>query len=45
MVDSGVQIPDGMVIGDDPDLDGRRFRRTGKGICLVTQSMLDKMNS
>ncbi len=42
VVDSGVQIPDGLVIGDDPDLDGRRFRRTDKGICLVTQSMLDK---
>jgi glucose-1-phosphate adenylyltransferase len=45
VIDRGVQIPDGLVIGDDPELDGRRFRRTDKGICLVTQAMLNGMNS
>ena len=43
VVDSGVRIPPGMVIGEDPDLDARRFRRTERGICLVTQPMLDRL--
>ena len=29
------------MVGENPELDGRRFRRTGKGVCLVTQPMLD----
>ena len=45
IVDSGVQIPDGLVIGDDPELDALRFRRTERGICLVTQPMIEKLNS
>lgn len=32
----------GLVVGDDPELDASRFRRTESGICLITQSMLDK---
>ncbi len=44
VIDRGVTIPEGMVIGEDPELDARRFRRTDRGICLVTQSMLDKLN-
>ena len=43
VVDRGVQIPEGMVIGDDPVLDAQRFRRTDKGICLVTQTMIDNI--
>ena len=41
VVDRGVMIPDGMVIGEDPELDAKRFRRTDKGICLVTQNMIN----
>ena len=41
VVDRGVIIPEGMVIGEDPELDASRFRRTDKGICLVTQKMID----
>ena len=41
VIDRGVTIPEGLVVGEDPELDGRRFRRTGKGVCLVTQPMLD----
>ena len=41
VVDRGVRIPAGLVIGEDPELDARRFRRSDKGICLVTQPMLD----
>jgi glucose-1-phosphate adenylyltransferase len=43
IVDSGVQIPPGLVVGADPELDAARFRRTERGICLITQSMLDRL--
>jgi glucose-1-phosphate adenylyltransferase len=29
------------VVGEDPDEDKVRFRRTEAGICLITQSMID----
>ena len=41
VVDRGVRIPEGLVVGEDPELDARRFRRTEQGICLITQDMLD----
>ena len=43
VVDRGVRIPDGLVVGEDPVLDAQRFRRTDKGICLITQAMLDRL--
>jgi glucose-1-phosphate adenylyltransferase len=43
IVDRGVRIPDGLVVGEDPVIDARRFRRTAKGICLVTQPMIDRL--
>ena len=43
VVDAGVTIPDGLVIGEDPLLDGHRFRRTERGICLITQPMIDRL--
>ena len=45
IIERGVRIPPGLVVGEDPDLDGARFRRTEKGICLVTQPMIDRINS
>ena len=45
VVDRGVQIPDNMVIGEDPLLDAQRFRRTDAGICLVTKTMIDILNT
>ena len=42
VIDRGVKIPSGLVVGEDPDLDASRFRRTANGVCLITQSMLDK---
>jgi glucose-1-phosphate adenylyltransferase len=42
VVDRGVHIPEGMVIGEDPEEDARRFRVSEKGVCLVTQAMLDR---
>ena len=43
VVDSGILIPPGLVIGEDPVLDAQRFRRTDSGICLVTQPMIDRL--
>ena len=45
IVDRGVVIPDGLVVGEDPDLDASRFRRTAKGVCLVTQPMIDRLRN
>jgi len=42
VVDRGVRIPDGMVVGEDPELDRHRFRVSEKGVCLITQAMLDR---
>jgi glucose-1-phosphate adenylyltransferase len=41
VVDRGCQIPDGLVIGEDPVEDARRFHRTGNGVTLVTREMVD----
>ena len=41
VVDRGVRIPEGLVVGEDPEQDARGFRRTEKGICLITQTMID----
>jgi len=43
VVDAGVRIPDGLVVGEDPELDARRFRRTERGVCLITQAMVDRL--
>jgi glucose-1-phosphate adenylyltransferase len=43
IIDRGVRIPDGLVIGDDPARDAQRFRRTESGVCLVTQPMIDQL--
>jgi glucose-1-phosphate adenylyltransferase len=45
VIDRGAAIPDGLVVGEDPALDAQRFRRTDKGICLITQSMLDRLKT
>lgn len=44
IIDRGTHIPEGLVVGDDPELDARRFRRTDDGICLITQPMIDQLN-
>lgn len=43
VIDGGVSIPEGLIVGEDPELDARRFRRSENGICLITQSMIDKL--
>jgi glucose-1-phosphate adenylyltransferase len=44
VIDRGVNIPEGLVIGEDPDVDARRFRTTSNGICLITQPMIDRLD-
>ena len=43
IIDRGVVIPENLVVGEDPVLDASRFRRTTKGICLITQPMIDRL--
>ncbi|MGH7106457.1 MAG: glucose-1-phosphate adenylyltransferase [Acetobacteraceae bacterium] len=43
VIDRGVKIPEGLVVGEDPELDARRFRRTEGGISLITQPMIDRL--
>lgn len=45
VIDRGVVIPEGLVVGEDPIMDARRFRRTESGICLITQRMVDRLES
>jgi glucose-1-phosphate adenylyltransferase len=44
VIDHGVVIPEGLVVGEDAELDAKRFRRTESGICLITQPMIDKLD-
>ena len=43
VIDRGVHIPPGLVIGEDPEFDAQRFRRSEHGVCLVTQPMIDRL--
>ena len=43
VVDRGVEIPDGLVVGEDAESDAQRFRRTDNGVVLVTKSMIDRL--
>jgi glucose-1-phosphate adenylyltransferase len=45
VIDRGVEIPAGLVVGEDPELDAKRFRRTEGGVCLITQPMIDQLAS
>lgn len=45
VVDARVQIPEGLVIGEDPELDAQRFHRSANGICLITQPMIDALKA
>ena len=43
VIDRGVTIPEGLVVGEDPKEDERRFRRTANGVCLITQPMINRL--
>ena len=41
VIDRGVEIPRGLVVGEDPAEDARFFRVTDKGTTLITQPMVE----
>ncbi|WP_421837738.1 glucose-1-phosphate adenylyltransferase [Novosphingobium sp.] len=43
ILDSGVRIPEGLVVGEDPILDAKRFRRTESGVCLINKAMIERL--
>ncbi len=45
VVDRGVIIPEGLVVGEDPVEDAKWFRVTESGITLITQDMLDRRDA
>jgi glucose-1-phosphate adenylyltransferase len=45
VIDSGVIIPEGLVVGEDLDDDKKWFRVTDRGTTLITQTMLDKRDA
>ena len=45
IVDRGVRIPNGLVVGKDPELDARRFRRSESGVCLITRNMIEQLSA
>jgi glucose-1-phosphate adenylyltransferase len=42
VIDRGVTIPEGLVVGEDPVEDAKWFRVSARGITLITKNMLDK---
>ncbi|SPH25033.1 Glucose-1-phosphate adenylyltransferase [Defluviimonas aquaemixtae] len=42
VIDRGVHIPRGLVVGEDPEEDAKWFRVTEGGVTLITQQMLDR---
>ena len=43
VIDAEVNIPDGLVVGEEPELDAKRFRRTEEGVTLITKAMIDRL--
>jgi len=43
VVDRGCRIPDGLVVGENPDADARRFHVTESGVTLITRDMLARL--
>ncbi|WP_375257073.1 glucose-1-phosphate adenylyltransferase [Citreimonas sp.] len=41
VIDRGVDIPEGLVVGEDPVEDAKWFRVSDDGVTLITQAMLD----
>jgi len=43
VVDRGCRIPEGLVVGENPEGDAQRFHRTASGVTLVSQQMLERL--
>jgi glucose-1-phosphate adenylyltransferase len=44
VIDQGVRIPEGLVVGENAEEDAARFRRSERGVCLITQPMIDRID-
>ena len=42
VIDRGVVIPEGLVVGEDPIEDAKHFNVSEGGVTLITQPMLDR---
>jgi glucose-1-phosphate adenylyltransferase len=45
VIDRRCKLPEGLVIGEDPVEDARRFHRTENGVVLVTRRMLAALDN
>ena len=43
VIDRGVSIPNGLVVGEDAELDAKRFHRSEGGVVLITREMIEKL--
>jgi glucose-1-phosphate adenylyltransferase len=43
VIDRGCELPDGLVVGEDPVADAERFERTENGVVLITREMLARL--
>ena len=44
IIDIGCELPAGLIVGEDPEEDQKRFYRSENGVTLITQPMLDKLS-
>jgi glucose-1-phosphate adenylyltransferase len=42
VIDRGVRIPEGLVVGEDPEEDAKWFRVSEGGVTLITKSMIER---
>lgn len=45
VIDRGVMIPEGMVVGEDPEEDAKFFNVSETGVTLINQEMVDKWSA
>ena len=45
IVDAGVRIPEGLIVGEDPVEDAVRFHRSSNGVCLITKPMIERLGN
>lgn len=45
IIEKDVRIPPGLVVGDDPVKDKQRFSLSEKGICVITQKMIEQLSA
>ncbi len=43
VIDRRVTLPEGLVVGEDPEFDAKRFYRTDEGVVLITRDMISAL--